>query len=251
MRERELIAALKSFVKARGLTYKVISQSLDVAEITIRRDFHRQKMSLERVLKICDLLAIELDEVVAQSRRDSEAIYYTLTDEEDRYFFEHLDEFAYFTFLSNLYTPAAVAKKYKLTRARTFYFLNRLEKRGFLKLLEDENVRFMKGPLISPARGGQISKKFGAMAKDDFVSIDFTAHDQIAKLITVEWTEDSRKWWNGEVLKLFNLVIHRHNLDEMSREKKQFYGVFLAGRPWREPHTLYLESLLPGPSLPD
>src|SRR4249919_1794848 len=65
----ELIAALKRQLKAQGITYARLAQSLDLSEAAVKRMFSRQALSLVRLEQICAVLGIGLAELAIESRQ--------------------------------------------------------------------------------------------------------------------------------------------------------------------------------------
>jgi len=61
---RRLIEALKRELKLRGMTYRQLAQGLGVAESTIKRGFAGGRLDFERLDAICELLSLELEDLI-------------------------------------------------------------------------------------------------------------------------------------------------------------------------------------------
>ena len=70
MKTRQFIFdSLRSHLKARHLTYRHIAEKLGVSEQTVKRLFLQQDCSIERLEDICELLQLDLRDLVKSSPR--------------------------------------------------------------------------------------------------------------------------------------------------------------------------------------
>ena len=70
MKTRQFIFdSLRSHLKARHLTYRHIADQLGVSEQTVKRLFVNQDCSIERLEEICELLQLDLRDLVKSSPR--------------------------------------------------------------------------------------------------------------------------------------------------------------------------------------
>lgn len=63
-----IVAELKRALKERGLTYAHVARRLKLSEASVKRLFSRADFSLERLDEICDLLRLELSDLVTSMR---------------------------------------------------------------------------------------------------------------------------------------------------------------------------------------
>lgn len=240
MSEKEIVHALKIYLKNAGITYKTLAQQINVSEPTLKRDFHRGSMPLARILKICDVLSVRLQEVLEFITTDLGQKVYRLTMEEEEYLARHLDVYAYIYLLTKYNTPEEVEKQLKLSKATTYYFLRSLERLGLIQILSKNKIRYLKGEHIIGNMHGAASKEIGKRVYNDFVSNDFSIEPKIRSLTSVELSPANVEWLRNRIQQLKNELIIRHNQDESLSHGKVSLGVLMAMRPW-DSNVYFLE----------
>ena len=59
-----LVGGIKTRLRAQGISYKELAVQLGVSEPTVKRDLSRGKFSLERLDKICEVLGVEVNDLI-------------------------------------------------------------------------------------------------------------------------------------------------------------------------------------------
>jgi transcriptional regulator with XRE-family HTH domain len=59
-----IVRGVKSRLRANGMSYRELAEQLGVSEPTIKRDLSRGKFSLERLDKICEVLGVEVTDLL-------------------------------------------------------------------------------------------------------------------------------------------------------------------------------------------
>ena len=84
MREIDLlVTTLKRRLKAQGITYRELATRLGVSEASVKRLFATQRLTLERLLEISNLLGFTLAEL-AQEAALGEKRLHTLGEAQER-----------------------------------------------------------------------------------------------------------------------------------------------------------------------
>ena len=65
-----IISTLKKQLRRSGVTYRELAIHLGLSESTIKQMFSSGNVSLKRLEAICDILKIEMGELIALSQRD-------------------------------------------------------------------------------------------------------------------------------------------------------------------------------------
>ena len=84
MEPQVLIDALKKSLKLKGITYSQLAEMLDISEATVQRVFSIGAFSLDRFLKICDLIDLSFQDLAQLEEQTENKIqfYYTKEQEE-------------------------------------------------------------------------------------------------------------------------------------------------------------------------
>lgn len=148
-----LLQALKKTIRARGFTYADLAKRMSVSEVTVKRLFSSDNVSMKHLLSACDVLNVSLLEIAAIARDFSHSEY-ILNDTQDRFFAASPRHYAIFI---DLYRrkPASEVKKYWHLSERDFFkILRDLEKLGLLDVHPKNDYRFkMTGPVRVPKQG--------------------------------------------------------------------------------------------------
>ena len=62
-----LVRAIKTRLKAQGMSYRALSKLIGISEPTVKRDLARGNFSLQRLDKICDALGISVSDLIQPS----------------------------------------------------------------------------------------------------------------------------------------------------------------------------------------
>lgn len=150
-----LFMTLKRALKARGITYAMLAQSLQVSELTIKRLFREKDCKISRLMGLCQAASISLEELLEMQQRHYKKARYLPEETEQAL----ANEPALFTFLILLITRIDVISlhpQWGLSKAQVYQLFRRLEKLGILTLLPDDRFEYtiplpvrwrMNGPL--------------------------------------------------------------------------------------------------------
>jgi transcriptional regulator with XRE-family HTH domain len=64
-----LVRGVKARLRAQGMTYRALARRLGLSEPTIKRDLARGNFSLERLDRICQVLGVGVEELLASAER--------------------------------------------------------------------------------------------------------------------------------------------------------------------------------------
>ncbi len=126
MHEPELLlAALKSMLKERRISYAVLAAELDVSLLTVKRTLNKATIPLDRLLDICRIAQIDFAELI--ERAAAQKPEHTFFDaRQDELFTRCPPMLTYFTALQSGQSPAQIARQHRLTSASTTRYLDAL-----------------------------------------------------------------------------------------------------------------------------
>lgn len=76
-----IVRGVKARLRANGMSYRELAEQLGVSEPTIKRDLSRGKFSLERLDKICEVLGVEVTDLLQPAEQ---AALTELSEEQER-----------------------------------------------------------------------------------------------------------------------------------------------------------------------
>jgi DNA-binding Xre family transcriptional regulator len=79
-----LLDTLKRALKARGKTYVDVADALGLSEASVKRLFSREDFSLERLDKVCQMLEIEISDLVQQMNDEQNQLQQLTAEQEQQ-----------------------------------------------------------------------------------------------------------------------------------------------------------------------
>jgi len=172
-----LLAALKSALKTRGVTYSAVAAALGTSLPTVKRMLNKGAIplsTLARIAALVDLSIAALSERAVAARKTI-----TFFDEaQDELFFRRPEMLAYFSRLLDGETPQQIERAVGLSPASTTAYLLALDKARLIELLPDNRVRLL---VRSPCGFSRRSK---TLARDLRAQVDTIADGLFARFAT-------------------------------------------------------------------
>lgn len=200
MKTRQFIFdSLRAHLKARKLTYRDIAQNLGVSEQTIKRLFLQQDCSIERLEKICELMQLDLRELVKSSPRPRKFIQQLSLPQEDQLAQNHKLLMVAVCTMS-LWTFEDMVQHLHIPDVEIKSLLHQLDKMAFLDLLPRNRYYLRVAREFSWIVDGPIMRMVKNMASDYF---------------------DHFFDGDGEILKVVNVRVSRHAASRLRTRLEQ------------------------------
>lgn len=188
-----LFDSLRAHLKARKLTYRHLATDLGVSEQTVKRLFLQQDCTLERLEEICDLLQLDLRELIKSSPRPRKFIQQLSLKQEEQLAKDHKLLLVAVCAMS-LWTFEDMTRYLHIPDTETHSLLHQLDKMAFLDLLPENRYRLRVAREFSWVVDGPIMRMVKDMAGDYF---DHLFEDE------------------GEILKVINVRVSRHSANRL------------------------------------
>lgn len=168
----ELIATLKRLLKAHGKTYADVARHLGLSEASVKRQFSCQSFSLRTLESICDLLQIELLELVQAAANGQPGLRHLSEAQEAELVSEPKLALVAVCVLNHWPLQRIVAT-YAIEQAECIGHLLRLDRLGMIQLLPENRVRLRIARDFAWLPGGPIHRFFRGRVQADFLNADF------------------------------------------------------------------------------
>ncbi len=241
-----LLQQLKKELRTRGISYKDVGQRLSLSESSIKRIFTKHAMSLERLEIICEMVDLELTElieIVKESERSTEQLPYEyekeLVSDSKMLLTAHL--------LINKWTVPQILANYEIQRLEMTRLLSRLDKMKIIDYLPNEKVRMKVSRDFQWLNNGPIQQFFKQQIEAEFFSCHFTSPGEIKLFSSGMLSRSSNAEMMTKIAKLSDSFNDLHAQDEKTELSEKFgTSLCIAMRPWdiklftelRKPHTL-------------
>lgn len=178
-----LIEALRAHLKARNMTNEQIAGELGISTQTVKRLFQQQDCSLERLEEICELLQLDLRDLIRSSPRPRKFIQ-QLSRQQEELFAQDKKLLMVAVCTMSLWTFEDMAKHLQLPALEIESLLRQLDQMGFLDLLPGNRYRLRVARDFAWIVDGPIMRMVKSMAIDYFNHV-FEGEGEILRVINV------------------------------------------------------------------
>lgn len=228
-----LIATLKSLLKSRGMTYRDVGQGLGLSEASIKRLFAEHNFSLQRIDQICQMLDIEISELVKQMEVNQQQLS-ELSERQEQELVADIKLLLVAFVVINGWKFEDIYTWYDLSEIETIRYLAKLDRLKMIDLLPNNRIRLRISPKFAWRSNGPIQKFFTEHLQEDFLKSRFDSKEESFQFPSGMLSKSSCEQFNRRIKQL---VRDFHVLNEHDRSlpltERFGYSLFLAFRPWR------------------
>ena len=233
MREIDLlVTTLKRRLKAQGITYRELATRLGVSEASVKRLFATQRLTLERLLEISNLLGFTLAEL-AQEAALGEKRLHTLDEAQERELVADEKLLLVAVCVLNQWSIADSVARYRLSEAECLRRLVKLDRLRLIQLLPGNRIRLNVARDFDWRPRGPIRSYFLGRGLREFLDSDFGGEDETLAFSHAMLTEPAIARLQDELRRL------RQRFAELHEEslgaplaKRRGVGLLLAAREW-------------------
>lgn len=228
----QLIATLKRHLKAQGLTYRDLALRLAVSEQSIKRLFTTQRITLDRLVEIAQILGLTLAEL-SQEASSQLAQVHTLSEAQERELVSDNKLLLVTVCTLNHWTLDDIVKTYHITQAECIERLLKLDRLQLLTLLPGNRIRLNVARDFDWLPRGPIHRFFQTEGLPDFVRDDFSHPNELLSFTSAMLTEAALDKLQAEMRKLRQKLaeLHEESL-QAPRHLRHGTGLLLAMREW-------------------
>ncbi|HEX9433735.1 MAG TPA: helix-turn-helix transcriptional regulator [Burkholderiales bacterium] len=227
-----LVNALKTCLRARGLTYGALAAKLGVSEPTVKRMFSRGTFTLARIEQILEVIDLDLQELARLAREGSPRPA-ELTSEQEAALAQDERLFSVFWLVQNNWSFDEILAAFAISRAQLTSTYARLERLKLIQWGPRERARLLVRRDFHWRDGGPVKKTYGARIMGEFLAARFKAPLEFLRFESRVLSPES-----AAVLKrrLERVVMEFNELAEVDSSvpsgKRVGVALLAACRPW-------------------
>jgi len=168
----DLVATLKRELKAQGKTYVDVAKVLDLSEASVKRLFSEQNFTLQRLDSLCQLLGLDLAQLVEQMEKEQRKVT-NLTLEQEEEIAGDLGLILVAICALNGYTFQQVLEQFQIEETQLIRLLAKLDRLKFIELLPKNRIKLLVSRNFSWNPDGPIQRFFLAKIQQDFFKSRF------------------------------------------------------------------------------
>ncbi len=227
-----LHAALKRALRQRGNTYAQVAAKLTVSEATIKRDFSKRTMSLERFAEICEAFHISLDDVLLAVEADAHLLT-SLTLKQEAKIVADPKLWLVALCALNQWTFDEMLERFELKPPELTGHLIALDGMGILKLHPENRITLTIARNFRWVANGPFMVMFRDKLVKDFLSDGFEAPGDFFRLVTGNLSASALETMRERLRNLAEELATLHARDaRIPRTRKRSITLLLALRDW-------------------
>ncbi len=234
MNSPELVVnALKSLLKMRGYTYASLAEAIGLSESSVKRLFAEKSFSLSRLLQICDVLQVELSDVVNLIGEDFSKLPTQLTSAQEDELAASPKLFAVFYLATKQWSFSDLLRRLNISALELNRLFLRLDKMELIEFDAGQKFRLRISREFGFRKGGPLAKIYRSAVRGDFLTGEFDAEDEQEVFLIGEVSKDS---WASTLKRIQSLSGEIRSLMQsdalLPKKKTMSVGMMFLSKPW-------------------
>ncbi len=176
----QLIQTLKTALKSQGKTYADIAVGLGLSEASVKRLFSRQSFSLQRLDQVCQLLGMEISDLIQMMQEQQAQVLTELSLAQEQEIIADLELLLVAVCVLNRWCFEQILDYFRMDEPRAIQLLARLDKLKMIELLPGNRVKLLVAPNFRWRENGPIQQFFLQKLQSDFFDSRFDeAHERL------------------------------------------------------------------------
>lgn len=231
-----LIQTIKRLLRNHQLTYRDVARSLALSEPSVKRLFSNERLTVERLEQICDLLGITMVELMQEAEASRPRLQLLTREQEARIMSDPKLRLVLTCALSH-WTLSDILAAYDLSEAECVKCLLVLDGMGIVQMQAGNRIRLMVTRDFDWLPDGPMRKEFFEAGLPDFLASDFHGEHETLQFAYGMLTEEAAQLLDTEVERLRARLAALHEASSGApRRAKRGTALLLARRSW-EPNT--------------
>lgn len=168
-----LIEALKQALKAHGKTYVDVADHLRLSEASVKRLFSQKSFSVQRLDEVCQLMDIEISDLVQLMNESGTGAISRLSLEQEQEIVGDLELLLITVCVLNRWTVQQILQNIDITEPRCIKHLAKLDRLKLIELLPKNRVKLRVAPNFQWQENGPIQQFFLEKLQLDFFDSRF------------------------------------------------------------------------------
>ncbi len=229
---RPLIDTLKQELRKQRITYKQVSEALELSETSVKRLFSEEAFSVKRLEKVCVLLHLDLSDLVHLMEKNIE-LTTRLTLEQEQELVSDVKLLLVALLLMNKLHFDEIIRIYDIAETEGIQLLARLDRMKLIELQPGNRVKLMMAQNFEWIANGPIQQFFESRVQLEFLDSTFNGAGEYRVFASAMISRSA----NAEIIKKMQHLakeLSDMNLESESLPLEQRFGtsLMMAIRPW-------------------
>ena len=227
-----IVETLKQELRKQGINYRQVAHKLELSEASVKRLFSENSFTLERLGQICELLHLEIADLIRQMEKNIE-LTHELTLEQETELVADMKLLLMAHFLMNKLEFAEIIDIYDISETEGIRLLARLDRMKIIELQPGNRVKLMISKNFQLIPGGPIQRFYEKVVQSEFFNSSFGGNGEFRIYVSGMFSRAA----NAEIIKkIKHLADDANELreDSASLPLAERFGcsLIMAVRPW-------------------
>ena len=229
---KQIVETLKQELQKQGITYRQVAATLDLSEASVKRLFAKNSFTLARLAQICEMLHLEISDLIHQMEKNIE-LTDQLTIEQETELVSDVKLLMMAHFLMNKLEFREIIEIYDISETEGIQLLARLDRMKIIELQPGNRVKLMISKNFQLRPGGPIQQFYEKVVQKEFFNSRFADAGEYRVFVSGMFSRSA----NAEIIrKIRRLADDAHDLreDSESLPLAERFGcsLIMAIRPW-------------------
>ena len=229
---KQIVETLKQELKKQGITYRQVAKRLDLSEASVKRLFSENSFTLERLGQVCDLLHLEISELIQQMEKNIE-LTRELTLEQEQELASDIKLILMAHFLWNKLEFSEIIDIYDISEHEGIQLLAKLDRMKIIELQPGNRVRLMVHKHFQLIPGGPLQRFYERHLQAEFLHSRFKAGGEFRSYLSGMFSRAA----NAEIIRKLKRLEEdikdlRDESDSLPLDERFGCSLIMAIRPW-------------------
>jgi len=229
----QLIDTLKYALRAHKKTYADVAQVLELSEASVKRLFADKNLSLLRLEQVCQLLNMEISDLVQLMNQRVCRVSQLTYEQEDEIAGDRVLLLVTVCAL-NRWTLEEMLAHFKITQPEAIRCLARLDRLRIIELLPGNRIKLLISPNFHWIESGPIQQLFHGHLQEDFFNSGFRRDNEKLQVVHGMLSRKSNAELQKKMERLAREFDELNNADAgLPLEERQGVTMVIAMSDWR------------------
>jgi len=228
-----LISTMKKALKAHGKTYADVAEHLDLSEASVKRLFADHQFSLARLDSVCQMLGMQISDLVQMMKEQSQRSLSELTEEQEKEVIGDTQLMLITILVLNHWTVDDINERYDIPEHQLIQKLAHLDRLQIIELLPRNRFKLLVAPNFAWRRDGPIMRYFQSRVAADFLGTRMKPDSDRLLFLNGMLSPSSAAVMRRKLERVFQEFQELCNDDSgLPIAEKDWYSMALALRQW-------------------
>ena len=179
----DLVKTLKIELKQHGLTYADVASALSLSEASVKRMFADKHFSLKRLDTICQLMGMEITDLVFRYEENRSTISH-LSYEQEKELVSDMKLLLIAVAARNHCTFDEIIGRYEISQTECIQYLARLDRLGIVELLPNNRIKLIISEDFRWLENGPIEAFYMDKLQSEYFDCHFNQSGELRLFLT-------------------------------------------------------------------